>query len=50
MDVVLKDSNSTLEKIAGAFLRPKGITVYWNEPHSIAKVVLCRSSGWIMIW
>ena len=33
----LNKATTTLEKIAGAFLRPKGITVYWNEPHSVAK-------------
>ena len=46
----LNTATTTLEKIAGAFLRPKGITVYWNEPHYVTKVVLDQYFGWILIW
>ena len=46
----LKFATNTLENIVGAFFSPKGINVYWYEPHSVAKVVLCRSSGVILIW
>ena len=36
----LKVATTILEKIIGAFSRPKGITMYWKHPHSIANVFL----------
>ena len=45
----LKAEMTTLENMAGAFFNPNSITVYWKDPISIAKVVLCRSSGAILI-
>jgi hypothetical protein len=45
----LKTTMTTLEKIAGAFFNPKGMTVYWYDPHSVAKVVLYLSSEAILI-
>ena len=45
----LKAEMTTLENMASAFFNPKGITVYWKDPISVAKVVLCRSFGAIQI-
>lgn len=38
------------EKIIDAFLSLKGITIYWKNPHSVAKFVLLLSSCAIFIW
>ena len=41
---------TTRENIVDAFFNPKGMTVYWKQPHSVTNVVLCRSSFAIQIW
>lgn len=38
------------ENIADAFFRPKGITLYAKEPHSVMKVVFFLSSSGILTW
>jgi hypothetical protein len=36
----LKAATTIRENIVGAFFKRKGITVYANDPHYVAKVVL----------
>ena len=40
---------TTREDMVGAFFNPKGMTVYWKDPISVAKVVFGQSSGAIRI-
>ena len=49
MNKIFEGNHYYPEKIIGAFLSPKGITVYLKQPHSVTKVVLCQSSFAILI-
>jgi hypothetical protein len=46
----LKDAIAILQKPAGAFFKPNGITLYVKDPHYIMKVVLFLSSSAILTW
>jgi hypothetical protein len=46
----LKDAITILEKTAGAFFNPNGITLYVKDPHSIMNVVFFLSSSTILTW
>jgi hypothetical protein len=44
----LKVVITILEKTAGAFFKPNGITLYAKDPHSVIKVVFLLSSSAIL--